>query len=223
MIDYKLIRSNRKTVTIKITYDGTEVRAPHNTPLSVIDDFVQSKEDWIAEKSVIMQERSANRKDFYVDYGHMIRYRGKKYPIKASDLHYGFDGSAFHIPPGLDPAAIKNYCILFYNMYGSSVIEKKLNEFSALMNTSYNGFRLTNAQKQWGSCNSKKVISFSRRLIMADDDLIDYVIIHELAHTIELNHSTRFWEIVENYMPDFRDRKARIDDLQKELMHEDWS
>ena len=60
---------------------------------------------------------------------------------------------------------------------------------------------LTNAQTQWGSCNAKGQIRLNWRLVQAPQDVIDYVIVHELSHLLEMNHSKRFWRIVERYCP----------------------
>ena len=60
-------------------------------------------------------------------------------------------------------------------------------------------------------------------LIMAADDIIDYVVVHELAHIIEMNHSTRFWAIVESVLPDYAERKAQLKQLQQKQATENWS
>ncbi|MDR2568929.1 MAG: M48 family metallopeptidase, partial [Oscillospiraceae bacterium] len=74
----------------------------------------------------------------------------------------------------------------------------------------------------WGSCSAKKSLNFSWRLIMADEDVIDYVVVHELAHLIEMNHSVRFWAVVERVLPDYRERQKWLRELQRKLNVEDW-
>jgi len=70
-----------------------------------------------------------------------------------------------------------------------------------------NSVRLKNNKSNWGSCSKRGNINLSTRLLFAPDDVIEYVCIHELAHLIELNHSDRFWALVENAVPDFREKK----------------
>ncbi|NCV71165.1 MAG: M48 family peptidase, partial [Betaproteobacteria bacterium] len=71
-------------------------------------------------------------------------------------------------------------------------------------------WQLSSARTRWGSCNAKSVIRLNWRLIHKDPMLIDYVVVHELAHLKELNHSPRFWAIVESVLPDYRERKRLL-------------
>ena len=82
--------------------------------------------------------------------------------------------------------------------------------------------KINGAKTRWGSCSSKKSINFSWRLIKADDDVIDYVVVHELSHITEMNHSPNFWAIVENILLDYRERKVKLKRLQKRLSMENW-
>ena len=82
--------------------------------------------------------------------------------------------------------------------------------------------KINSAMRRWGSCSSRMSLNFSWRLIMADDAIIDYVVVHELAHIKEMNHSARFWAVVESVLPDFRERKRKLKELQSRLSGEDW-
>ena len=86
-----------------------------------------------------------------------------------------------------------------------SIIEKKVDYFNDLyFQETINGIRMKLNQSNWGSCSSNRNLNFSTRLLFAPDEVIDYVIVHELAHLKEMNHSTKFWKIVKNVMPDYQ-------------------
>ena len=70
--------------------------------------------------------------------------------------------------------------------------------------------KLSNAKKRWGSCSGQRSINLNWRLIMLDKGLIDYVIVHELSHLIELNHSTAFWDVVASVCPEHREFRRRL-------------
>ena len=83
------------------------------------------------------------------------------------------------------------------------------------------GLKINGARVTLSSCSSKGVLNFSWRLIAADDDVIDYVVVHELAHIIEKNHSLRFWRIVEDVLPDYEMRKKGLRVLRQRLALEE--
>ena len=72
------------------------------------------------------------------------------------------------------------------------------------------GVSITSAQKRFGSCSNKGRLCFSFNLMQYPDEAVDYVVVHELAHLKELNHSKKFWAIVECYMPDYKSRRAML-------------
>ena len=81
---------------------------------------------------------------------------------------------------------------------------------------------ITAAKTRWGSCSARRSINFSWRLAFADDAVIDYVVVHALAHITEMNHSARFWAIVAAVLPDYRERRERLKILQRRLVAENW-
>jgi predicted metal-dependent hydrolase len=78
--------------------------------------------------------------------------------------------------------------------------------------------RISSARTRWGSCSQKGNLSFTWRLVMAPPDVIDYVVVHELCHTREMNHSRSFWEQVEAILPDFRQRRRWLKEYGKLLV-----
>ena len=224
MVEYTLTRSNRKTLAIHVSHGYVEVRAPLKTPKQNIDKFVFSKEKWIGDKLSALNERMAQRNDFRLIYGDYVTYRGKQYPIvgKPGD-RIGYDGLCFYMPPDLSPEQIKYACIDIYRNLAKRHLTEKAYALAKEMSVTPSAVKINSAKSRWGSCSSKKSVNFSWMLMMADDDVIDYIVVHELAHIIELNHSPRFWRCVENVMPDYKKRMAKLKELQRRLVSEDWS
>ena len=224
MITYKLIRSRRKTVAIHITKNAEiEVRAPLKLSKIDIDRFISSKEKWI-DKYLSKREQINETKSVYtLNYGDMITFRGYTYPIHAQNGKYiGFDGDCFYMPPGLTLNEIKQAAIQIYKHEAKRIITIKVAEYAKFMNVVPTAVKITSAKTRWGSCSGKNSINFSWRLIMADDDVIDYVVTHELAHITEHNHSPRFWALVGKVMPDYKIRKNKLRLLQEKLIIQDW-
>ena len=223
MIKYTLTRSNRKTISLYVRNGAVEVRAPLRAPKSEIDRFVASKEKWITDNLAKSNERIERRKNFTLAYGDCILYRDKQYPIIGKPGNrIGFDDVSFFMPPDLTSEEIKYACVQIYRLLAKRDLTRKTLDYAKGMSVMPTAVKINGAKTRWGSCSSKKSVNFSWRLIMADDDVIDYVVIHELAHIIELNHSERFWAIVESVLPDYIERKARLKVLQDRLGGEDW-
>jgi len=220
---YTLSRSNRKTLALHIRDGALEVRAPLRMPQSDIDRFVASKEKWIADKLPESIEQAERRENFSLAYGDFVTYRGKQYPIEAKEGNRaGFDHTRFYIPPEMEPEDIKAACVFIYRMLAKRLLTEKTLAFAKIMSVNPTTVRINGARTRWGSCSTKKSINYSWRLVMADDEVIDYVIIHELTHLMEMNHSASFWRIVESAIPDYQARRARLKELQIRLGSEDW-
>ena len=223
MLDYILTRSRRKTIAIYIRDGKVEVRAPLRALKSDIDRFVLSKEDWIHKNLAKQTAQASKREDFVVDYGSLLTWRGQTYPLTPrSGSKAGFDGTVFYMPPGLHPAQIKATCVKLYKRLAQIHFEDRVSYFSGIMGVTPSVVKVNGAKTRWGSCSSKKSINFSWRLALADDDVIDYVVVHELAHLTQMNHSQRFWAIVEGVMPDYASKKQRLKVLQEKLATENW-
>jgi len=223
MIQYTLTRSNRKTAAIYVRNGEVEVRAPLRMPKQDIDRFVSAKEQWILKSLAKQHAQTDKRESFVVDYGGKIFFRGKQYQITLRNgTRAGFDEEVFYMPPGLSPEQIKATCVQLYKMLAKTHISKRVAFYSSQMGVTPLTVKINSAMTRWGSCSSRKSLNFSWRLIMAEDSIIDYVAVHELAHLTEMNHSARFWAIVEGVLPDFRQRKVKLKELQHRLNGENW-
>jgi predicted metal-dependent hydrolase len=106
---------------------------------------------------------------------------------------------------------IRKLLIVFFQKYFLPDISGKVAHFNQLhFQKPINSVRLKYNKSNWGSCSTGKNLNFSVRLFFAPHDVIDYVVIHELAHLEEMNHSPRFWKIVEDIMPDYREKEVLL-------------
>jgi len=122
----------------------------------------------------------------------------------------------------LPPEEIKLAVIRVYRRIAKEVLADKVIAYAKIMGFLPVDVKINGAKTRWGSCSGKNSINFSWRLIMADEATIDYVVVHELAHIKEHNHSDRFWAIVTSVAPDYKQRRAQLKELQKRLEVEDW-
>ena len=222
-MEYTLIRSKRKTVAIYVRGKIVEVRAPLKMAKQDIDRFVASRERWIADKLAITSERAEKRESFTLNYGSELAYCGRQYPIEAKEGNsIGFDGERFYMPSGLTPEEIKAGSVHVYRMLAKRDLTNRTVSYARMMAVDPAAVKISDARTRWGSCSGKKSINYSWRLVMADEDIIDYIVVHELAHLTEMNHSERFWKIVESILPDYSERRARLKEWQRKLTFEPW-
>ena len=225
MIEYTLKRSKRKTIAIYVRDGAVEVRAPKTAPMRNINNFVIQKEKWILEKLEQLREQSSQRDSFSLNYGDYIMYRGHLYPIREvpAKKYQGFDNMSFNIVSNQSSEQIKAKCIEIYRTLARNYVSERMLHFAHYMSISSDriNLRINNAKSRWGSC-SLRGINIAWRIIMADDDVIDYLVVHELAHMYEMNHGANFWNIVERMLPDYKIRRAKLRELQRKQDREDW-
>jgi predicted metal-dependent hydrolase len=232
-ITYRLVRSERKTLALHLRDGVVEVRAPLRLPQSKIDEFVRSKQKWIERHLAAAKEQHERKQVFTVSYGSMLLWRGREYPLlgDSDNMRMWQDEQGFHFPPGLDAETLKYNVVKLYKACARDYLNARLRHFAALMKLSVDTMRITNAQTRWGSCSRRKNehgnvvvgVNFSWRLCMAEDDVIDAVVVHELAHITEMNHSHKFYAMVKSVLPDYDKRDAKLKALSKRLGFEDWS
>jgi len=148
---------------------------------------------------------------------------GKPHTVAAREGNrIGYTDGTFYMPPGLDGERIKHTCVHIYKLAAKRELTRRTADYAKRMNVAPANVKINSAVTRWGSCSGKNSINFSWRLIMAPDDVIDYVVIHELAHIKEHNHSQKFWAAVENVLPDYKARRNKLKELQAKLAKENW-
>jgi predicted metal-dependent hydrolase len=104
-----------------------------------------------------------------------------------------------------------------YKKEAKAYLQMKCIHFSQVMGLRPGDVKINSAKTRWGSCNGKGSINFTYRLLFVPEELIDYVVVHELAHLKEMNHSQRFWSVVEQTMPDYKARRKRLRELEHQV------
>lgn len=100
--------------------------------------------------------------------------------------------------------------INWYKIEAKKLVIKKIKEFNSSNVFLYNKIFIKKQRTRWGSCSSNKNLNFNYKIALLPDHLSEYIVIHELCHLIELNHSKRFWNLVESYLPDYKTRKKEL-------------
>jgi predicted metal-dependent hydrolase len=204
----QIIRSKRKTIAIIIQAGGKViVRAPLKIPERVIRTFVESKSAWINEKRNLALQRPVLPVRKYAD-GEKFLLLGRHIPLRVVAGQKA--ALALQVDFVLARKALPQAQQVFekwYKAYALKILTERVEYFSVLHGFRYEKLRISSARTRWGSCSAHGSLSFSWRLVMAPLDVIDYVVIHELAHLKIKNHSTVFWAEVARLMPTYRHQK----------------
>lgn len=204
-----LIRSRRKTIAIEVKPDGeVVVRAPLRAAKRDIQRFIETHSDWIAKKQQQAQRYTLTKVPVTEITSQQFWYLGQTYPVRLIETGskpVQFDNEFILAQPFLPAAA--NVFLSWYRRQAKKIIISRVEAFAKQYDFGYNGISITRATTRWGSCSGKGNLSFAWRLVMAPMAVIDYVVVHELAHLRELNHSAAFWQEVENILPDYKQRR----------------
>ncbi len=214
-MEYRIIRSKRRTVCIQMTANGEiVVRAPKRCSRAYIDQFVNSKSQWIIAHQQKLKEQTKQREEFSFQPGDMFFLCGKSVPIRF-DEHgkVKLQAHELQLPTG-DMKIVRKALILQVKTVAYPWLCRRLDYWAAEMGISYNGLRLSTARCRWGSCSGDGMIRISVFLLFAPERAIDYVLVHELAHRKKFDHSPAFWHIVAQTMPDYMEQRRVLQQYQ---------
>lgn len=167
-MEYKLIRSKRKTIELSIGDDFLLlIKAPLKMSTEDIEKFVLKHERWI-EKQIIKKREHDEKFALSPEEETMLKEKALPYLTERTEY------------------------------------------FAKLMGLKYNGIKITSAKKRFGSCGGKNSICYSWRLMQYPPEAIDYVVVHELAHTVHKNHGKDFYKLIEKYLPDYKKREKLL-------------
>ncbi len=206
----RLVRSRRRSLSIEITTDGQLIaRAPMYMSMSKIQKFIDRKSGWINEKLAERQNKNSEitKKDF-ID-GDLFFYLGSYHKLQIVDMQREpllFDGNIFTLKKSKQQNA-ENIFVKWYKNQARTVFQDRAKYYAEKYGFNFEKVKLSSADKRFGSCSSKGNLNFVWRLVMAPISVVDYIIVHELCHLKQMNHSKKFWDLVSSILPDYKDQE----------------
>jgi len=204
MIDLKninIIRSDRRSISVHIEPDGeVVVKAPKRIADRNIKQFISEHSDWIEKHLSIVRSRLQKNQIAEDEY----LFLGKTLKLKEDNIQtIKMEGDFIFFPKALvfrKEKELKSW----YIKQAEKIIPKQIDLYAARMKTNYRSVLFSDTRSKWGSCSHDNRLQFSWRLVMAPLLVINYVVIHELSHTMEKNHTQMFWMKVRSQNPSYK-------------------
>lgn len=218
-IYYTLKESHkRKTLSISVNKSGVNVVSPPNVPIDKIEDSLLKKGPWIVKQLSDFQEMQESVKLKSFVSGEKLPYLGRHYRLKilrtashtpSLRFHKGrFYGEVHH------SCREEEYRTLLRPLYIEWVKRKadmftkdRLKPFTQKLQKEPKSVGIKDQEQRWGSCTPEGKLLLNWRIFLAPASIVDYVIAHELAHLVHLNHSKEYWDTVRMLLPDYEERK----------------
>lgn len=210
---FETIRTDRvKSASIDVEDNLVKVTVPKNLSEERIEELVKGRILWIKQKLALQATANISKPKEYVD-GEAFAYLGRNYRLKCAigteesvKLRSGYlnvtikngKRNSEHIK-----AAIEQW----YRTKALSRLIDKTNRYSAILKVEPTSINLKDYKAMWGSCSPKGVVSYNWRIILAPHKIVDYIVVHELCHLIEPNHSSKYWKQVRSVIPDYENSK----------------
>ncbi len=212
-LNFQLIKSKKrkKTISLHIEESGEVViRAPYVVSKRQIEEFIREKEAWVIKKLAEERERAKKLQKAFVP-GEKFLYLGESYPLEIDES----DGDALPLKLSFGNFILhrdhveeaRDLFVEWYKREAKEKIEARVRYYSERFQLFPKRIRITGAKSRWGSCSRDNRLSLSWRIIMAPLPIIDYVLVHELVHIREKNHSRNFWGSLEAILPDYKQRR----------------
>lgn len=218
-IEFQVIRRpRRRTASISVKPDGTvRVLVPASLSDDQVTELVERKSTWIQNKISHFEAIRSNEKDKEYVSGESVIYLGRSYRMEvvedaSSDAVKLMNGRFIvRVHHGLDHEnrkfQIRARFSVWYQQKAAVRLREKVVRFAKQMKIAPTTVGVKGYTSRWGSCHSDGRLYFNWRIIMAPHSVVDYVVVHELAHLVHGNHSKKFWKLVESILPDYTERK----------------
>jgi len=198
----------KKTIGIKIIDRRTVVvHSPHGLSRAHIESLIMKKGEWILRHSAEQQRacESISEEEGILYLGSLLKLMPVAERSHGTPPRAQVKGNTLFIPESADN--LRESIIAFLRSEAQKIVEERVGFFSLKMNVRPLKVLIKKNRSIWGSCTSKKTLNFTYRIVMAPPEIIDYVVVHELAHLVTMNHSKQFWELVARYIPEVQKKR----------------
>lgn len=214
MIEYRFERRRRRTIGLRVDADGLAVSAPHRATWREIEAFLRSSERWIVAK-LAEWGRAGRRARLLGASGETLPLFGEPAVLQVRQgarevLREGRQLLVSH-PEPTRPGAVRELLVRWLKASTLEALAPRAAHYAAQLGRQAPPIAVSNARSQWGVCREDGRLRLSWRLVHLAPPLADYVVAHEVAHLVELNHSKRFWRVVEALYPDWRAARTAIE------------
>ncbi|MBQ3505322.1 MAG: M48 family metallopeptidase [Clostridia bacterium] len=209
--DVKIIRSNRKTLAVAVDLFGrVTVRAPKSCGEARIFAFLKDKESWILSRQAKAQGFIERLPSENLD-GFTFLLLGRNCTAKLTDeKRVAFDAQRYIVY--LPKNNAKTALVKWLKDNAKRILTEVTARTAERMGITYRSVAITSAKTRWGSCTGDNAIRYTFRLIYAPKEVLEYVVVHELAHVLQKNHSKAFWAVVEKYCPAWKSQRKWLKD-----------
>ena len=213
----EIVRSKRrKTASIRLVEGGgVRVTIPRHLPDRWVHDLLRRRSQWIRRQLALQSEVVPLKPKAYVE-GARLTYLGRNYCLKrvhgaAVEARLRQGCLCISTPDGLTGAplavAIRGALERWYAARALAKLSEKTQRYAALLGVAAKSIAVRDYKSRWGSCSVSGDIRYNWRIIMSPQPIVDYVVVHELCHLLEHNHSARYWRHVEGVIADYRERR----------------
>jgi predicted metal-dependent hydrolase len=216
-VEYRLVRARRRSIGMEVHLDGLTVRAPRWVAIAEIEGALAERAQWIVKALSEWRARRRNVMPQAWKSGAQILYRGRELALELFPARRpAIAADLFHLtvghPAAHDEAEIAAIVGRWLKDEALQLVGERVAFHARRIARSTPAVRLSNARSEWGSCNAKGEIRLNWRLVQLPPALAEYVVAHEVAHLVELNHSARFWSLVETLLPGHVALRRELDD-----------
>ncbi len=212
-IRYEIRRNaRRKNIALGVGNGSFFIAAPLGAPLETLAAAVE--QSGAALRGRLMKKRAAQPQEHRYEEGELFYYLGEQYPLhfipREGVYPIKFENGAFLSFEGLEAEDIRHNFEVWYRLRLRKIIQREFPAWCKRIGAAPRRVSLKNAKTLWGSCSSSGGITFNVRLTLVPPPLAEYVMIHELCHMSEMNHSPKFWAHVAKYCPDYATRRKEL-------------